>query len=76
MNTTVVDLHKLEQFPPARANVTHFAAGSVVTETFTGVLLWNLPNEPPLNGIVTDANVKNDILHKATIVGVPEEWTA
>ena len=50
--------------------------GRVVTEIFTGVLLWDLLNEPPVNGIVTDPNVKNDILHKAAIVGVPEEWTA
>ena len=28
MNKTVFDLHKLEQFPPAQANVTYFAAGS------------------------------------------------
>ena len=31
--------------------------GSVFTETFTGVLLWDLLNEPPVNKIVTDANV-------------------
>jgi hypothetical protein len=60
----VFDLNKLEQFPPAQANVTYFAAGSVVTESFTGVLLWDLLNDSPVNGIVTDPNVKNDILHK------------
>jgi Oxidoreductase molybdopterin binding domain len=62
------DLDKLEQFPPAQANVTYFAAGSVVTESFTGVLLWDLLNSAPVNGIVTDPNVKNDILHKVVIV--------
>jgi Oxidoreductase molybdopterin binding domain len=64
----VFDLNKLEQFPPAQANVTYFAAGSVVTESFTGVLLWDLLNDLPVNGIVTDPNVKNDILHKVIIV--------
>jgi hypothetical protein len=64
----VFDLNKLEQFPPAQANVTYSAAGSVVTESFTGVLLWDLLNDSPVNGIVTDPNVKNDILHKVIIV--------
>jgi hypothetical protein len=41
----VFDLNKLEQFPPAQTNVTYFAAGSVVTESFTGVLLWDLLND-------------------------------
>jgi hypothetical protein len=30
-NRAVFDLNKLERFPPAQANVTYFAAGSVVT---------------------------------------------
>jgi hypothetical protein len=67
-NRAVFDLNKLERFPPAQANVTYFAAGSVVTESFTGVLLWDLLNSPPVNGIVTDPNTKNDILHKVVIV--------
>ena len=49
-------------------NVTYFAAGSVVSESFTGVLLWDLLNQPPVGGIVTDPTVKNDILHKVVIV--------
>jgi hypothetical protein len=32
------------------------------------VLLWNLLNQPPVNGIITDPNIKNDILHKVVIV--------
>jgi hypothetical protein len=48
--------------------VTYFAAGSVVTESFTGVLLWDLLNNAPVNGIVTDPTIKNDILHKVIIV--------
>jgi hypothetical protein len=65
---SVFDLNKLKQFPPAQANVTYFAAGSVVSESFTGVLLWDLLNNPPVSGIVTDPTVKNDILHKVVIV--------
>ena len=67
-NRAVFDLNKLEQFPPAEENVTYFAAGSVVTESFTGVLLWDLLNNAPVNGIVTDPTIKNDILHKVVIV--------
>jgi hypothetical protein len=67
-NRTTFDLNELEQFPPAQANVTYFAAGSVVTQSFTGVLLWDLLNNSPVNGIVTNPNIKNDILHKVVIV--------
>jgi len=67
-NRSVFNLSKLQQFPPAQANVTYFAAGSVQTESFTGVLLWDLLNDPPVNGIVTNPNIKNDILHKVVIV--------
>ena len=62
---TVFDLEKLEQFAPAQENVTYFAAGSVVSESFTGVLLWDLLR---VNGIVTDPTIKNDILHKVIFV--------
>jgi hypothetical protein len=64
----VFDLNALEQFPPGQENITYFSAGSVVTESFTGVLLWDLLNNPPVNGIVTNPNIKNDILHKVIIV--------
>ena len=67
-NRAVFNLNNLEQFPPAQANVTYFAAGSVVTESFTGVLLWDLLNNSPVNGIITDPTIKNDILHKVVIV--------
>jgi hypothetical protein len=67
-NRATFNLDKLQRFPPAQANVTYFAAGSVVTEAFTGVLLWDLLNNSPVNGIVTNPNVKNDILHKVVIV--------
>ena len=65
---TVFDLNKLEQFASAQENVTYFAAGSVVSESFTGVLLWDLLNNAPVNGIITDPTIKNDILHKVIIV--------
>jgi hypothetical protein len=67
-NRAVFRLSSLQQFAPAQANVTYFAAGSVVTESFTGVLLWDLLNNPPVGGIVTNPNVKNDILHKIVVV--------
>lgn len=65
---TVFDLSNLEQLPGAQANVTYFAAGSVVTQSFTGALLWDLLNNPPVGGIVVAPTVKNDILHKIVIV--------
>ena len=67
-NPAVFNLSQLQQFAPTQANVTYFAAGSVVTESFTGVLLWDLLNQPPVGGIATDPTVKNDILHKIVIV--------
>jgi hypothetical protein len=67
-NRAVFDLNKLEQFAPAQANVTYFAAVSVVTESFTGMLLWDLLNNSPVAGIVPDSTIKNDILHKVIIV--------
>ena len=67
-NRAVFNLTQLRQFAPAQANVTYFAAGSVVTESFTGVLLWDLLNNAPVGGIVTNPNIKNDILHKVVIV--------
>ena len=68
-NRTVFDLNGLQtQFSPAQANVTYFAAGSVVSASFTGVLLWDLLNNPPVGGIVTNPNVKNDILGKVVVV--------
>ena len=57
-----------QQFAPVQENVTYFAAGSVVTESFTGVLLWDLLNNSPVGGIVIHPDVKNDILHKVVIV--------
>jgi hypothetical protein len=65
---TVFYPSNLQQLPTAQENVTYFSAGSVVTQSFTGALLWDLLNNPPVGGIVTNPNVKNDILHKIIIV--------
>jgi hypothetical protein len=65
---TVFNLNKLQQFAPAQQNVTYFAMGLVVSESFTGALLWDVLNNAPVGGIVTNPNVKNDILHKVVIV--------
>jgi len=59
------DLQKLEQLPPTNENVTYFAAGTVVTQSFTGALLWDLLQSV---GIIVNPNVKNDILRKIVIV--------
>jgi len=65
----VFDLDRLTQkYSPAQENVTYFAAGSVVTESFTGVLLWDLLNSAPVGGITTNSNIKNDILHKVIVL--------
>ena len=67
-NRSVFDLSALQQFAPAQANVTYFAAGSVVSQSFTGALLWDLLNNAPVGGILTNPSIKNDILHKVVIV--------
>jgi Oxidoreductase molybdopterin binding domain len=69
-NPTTFNISQLEQpqFSLAQANVTYFAAGSVVTESFTGVLLWDLLTSSQVGGIVTDPTIKNDILRKIVIV--------
>jgi hypothetical protein len=65
---TIFRLRDLLQFAPAQENITYFAMGSVVSEAFTGVLLWDLLNNPPVGGILTNPNIKNDILRKVVIV--------
>lgn len=65
---TAFELAQLQQLPAAQANVTYFAAGAVVSESFTGALLWDLLTQPPVGGVVVDPSVKNDILRKIIIV--------
>jgi hypothetical protein len=62
---TSFDLEALEMLPVTRENVTYFAAGAVVTQSFTGTLLWDLLQSV---GIVVDPKIKNDILRKIVIV--------
>jgi hypothetical protein len=65
---TVFDLRKLQLFSPAQENVTFFGMSGVVMNAYTGALLWDVLNSPPVGGIVVNTNVKNDILHKIIIV--------
>jgi hypothetical protein len=62
---TSFDLEALEALPVTKENVTYFAAGVVVTQSFTGTLLWDLLQSV---GIVVDPKIKNDILRKVIIV--------
>jgi DMSO/TMAO reductase YedYZ molybdopterin-dependent catalytic subunit len=64
-NPTLFDIRKLRALPEANQNVTYFAAGSVVSESFTGALLWDLLQ---CVGIRLDPSIKNDILHQIVIV--------
>lgn len=64
-NPTPVYLKQLQQLPRVNQNVTYFAAGSVVSQSFTGALLWDLLQAV---GIVLDPTIKNDILHQIVIV--------
>jgi hypothetical protein len=68
VSPTIFDQSRLQLLPQAQENVTFFASGAVTTASYTGVLLWDLLNNSPVGGIVTDPNVKNDILHKVVIV--------
>jgi hypothetical protein len=65
MKQTSFDLEALETLPVTNQNVTYFAAGAVLTQSFTGALLWDLLQSV---GIVVDPNIKNDILRKSVIV--------
>lgn len=65
---TVFNLRQLEQSAPAQDNVTFFGMSGVSTNAYTGALLWDVLSLPPVGGMVTDPNVKNDILHKIIVV--------
>jgi hypothetical protein len=60
-----VNVLALQQLPHVNQNVTYFAAGQVENDTFTGALLRDLVQSV---GIVTNPNVKNDILRKIIVV--------
>jgi hypothetical protein len=67
------DLFALQQLPHVNQNVTYFAAGQVENSTFTGALLWDLLQSV---GVITDPNIKNDILRKIIIVTGTDGYVA
>src|SRR5262249_2344475 len=69
------DLSDLTAYPATTETVTYFAGGSPVTATFTGVLLWTLLTT---NGqsVITNPNVKNDILRENAVATGSDGYTA
>jgi len=63
----------LKKLPVSNANVTYFAAGSIVSHSFTGALLWDLLQSV---GIVVDPSFKNDILRKTIVVTGTDGYVA
>jgi Oxidoreductase molybdopterin binding domain len=61
----IFNVRALKKLPDSNQNVTYFAAGSVVSHSFTGALLWDLLQSV---GIIVDPVIKNDILRKTIIV--------
>ncbi len=57
-------LASLEALPAYQETVTYNAGGTLVTDTYTGALLWDVLGEA---GIETDPTIKNDILHKGVV---------
>jgi hypothetical protein len=66
--SAVLTLKNLEAYAPAQENVTYFTMSGAVTNAFTGALLWDVLNSPPIGPIVFSSTPKNDILHKIIIV--------
>ena len=67
------NVHTLKKLPVSNQNVTYFAAGSVVSHSFTGALLWDLLQSV---GIIVDPTVKNDILRKTIVVTGTDGYVA
>ena len=65
---SVFNLNRLKRLPVAQENVTYIAMGASTSESFTGALLWDLLTLAPVGGIITNSNIKNDILHKIIVV--------
>lgn len=57
---TTLDLAGLQSLPQVTKTETYTAAGSPVTDTFTGPSLWNTLQAA--GGITTNPAVKNDLL--------------
>lgn len=62
---TTYDRAALAALPQTTATVTYTAAGTPVTDTFTGPSLWGVLEAS--GGITTDPAIKNDILRKYAI---------
>jgi len=69
----VFNVHALKRLPVSNQNVTYFAAGSVVSQSFTGALLWDLLQSV---GITVDPTIKNDILRKTIVVTGTDGYVA
>ena len=69
----VFNVGTLKKLPVSNENVTYFAAGSIVSHSFTGALLWDLLQSV---GIVVDPNIKNDILRKTIVVTGTDGYVA
>jgi hypothetical protein len=63
----------LKKLPISNENVTYFAAGNIVSHSFTGALLWDLLLSV---GIVVDPSIKNDILRKTIVVTGTDGYVA
>jgi len=62
----ILSVRALKKLPDTNQNVTYFAAGSVVSHSFTGALLWDLLQSV---GIVVNPVIKNDILKTIVVTG-------
>jgi DMSO/TMAO reductase YedYZ molybdopterin-dependent catalytic subunit len=69
----VFTVRALQKLPDTNQNVTYFAAGSVVSHSFTGALLWDLLQSV---GIIVNPAIKNDILRKTIVVTGTDGYVA
>jgi hypothetical protein len=60
-NPGTYDLAKLMSLPATTLTATYLAAGTSVTDTYTGVSLWTLLS---MAGLITDPTIKNDVLRQ------------
>jgi DMSO/TMAO reductase YedYZ molybdopterin-dependent catalytic subunit len=58
-------LSKLQALTQTTETATYHGPSGTVTDTYTGVTLWNLIQAA---GLVTDASIKNDVLRKYALV--------
>jgi DMSO/TMAO reductase YedYZ molybdopterin-dependent catalytic subunit len=69
----IVTVRALQKLPDTNQNVTYFAAGSIVSHSFTGALLWDLLQSV---GIIVNPAIKNDILRKTIVVTGTDGYVA